>query len=186
MRFSDTSIPGVVLIDLEPARDERGFFARIWEPDAFQAHGLGDRFVQWSISRNLRRGTLRGVHFQLPPSAECKMVRCTRGAIYDVVLDLRKESAAYRRWFAVELSSDNLRSLRIPAGCAHGFQTLADDTDVEYAISTVYHAADSRGVRWDDPAIGIAWPEVAVRILSERDRSFPDFSVIEHELPDSW
>lgn len=186
MRLSDTSIPGVVLIDLEPAYDDRGLFARIWDPEEFRAHGLDDQFVQWSISRSLRRGTLRGMHFQLPPGAECKMVRCTRGAIYDVVLDLRKESAAYRQWFAVELSVSNLRSLRIPVGCAHGFQTLADETDVEYAISTVYHPAHSRGVRWDDPAIGIRWPEVAERVLSERDRSFPDFADVERELPSTW
>jgi dTDP-4-dehydrorhamnose 3,5-epimerase len=186
MKFTETTIPGVMLIEQEPSRDERGFFARIWEPEAFDAHGLHDRYVQWSVSRNTRRGTLRGMHFQLPPSAESKLVRCTRGAIYDVVIDLRRQSDTYRQWFAVELSADNLRGLRIPSGCAHGFQTLENDTDVEYAISTAYDASAARGARWDDPAIGIQWPRTETLILSDRDRSFPDFSDLERELPDSW
>jgi dTDP-4-dehydrorhamnose 3,5-epimerase len=186
MKFTETTIPGVMLIELEPSRDERGFFARIWEPEAFDARGLHDRYAQWSVSRNTRRGTLRGMHFQLPPSAESKLVRCTRGAIYDVVVDLRRQSDTYRRWLAVELSADNLRGLRIPSGCAHGFQTLEDDTDVEYAISTAYDASAARGTRWDDPAIGIQWPLMKTPILSDRDRSFPDFSDLERALPDSW
>lgn len=186
MRFSDTSISGVMLIDTDPVRDPRGFFARTWDWDEFLAHGLRDPFVQWSISRNERRGTLRGLHFQLPPFAESKLVRCRRGAIFDVVVDLRKDSATFRRWFSVELSAGNLRSLWVPPGCAHGFQALDDDSEVEYAISAVYDAAHARGVRWNDDALGILWPDVEVRTMSERDRSLPNVSQVESELPDSW
>jgi dTDP-4-dehydrorhamnose 3,5-epimerase len=176
MRFIATDIPGAYLLELEPFHDERGMFARIWCEEELAEHGLTSSLSQCSISRNTRAGTLRGLHFQGPPHEEAKLVRCTRGAIYDVVLDLRADSPAHGTWFAAELTAENGSGLYVPEGCAHGFQTLVDDTEVLYLISRPYVPAAATGVRWDDSAFAIAWPPVEERTLSERDRSWSDYA----------
>jgi dTDP-4-dehydrorhamnose 3,5-epimerase len=176
MKFTETEIRGVVLVESEPHGDERGTFVRIWDTAVFADHGLNARPAQWSLSSNTRAGTLRGMHYQDEPHAEAKLVRCIRGAMYDVALDLRRDSPSFKRWVAVELRAGDARALYIPEGLAHGFQTLEDETEVLYAISAPYEASASRGVRWDDPAFGIEWPEAADRVISERDRTWPDFS----------
>jgi dTDP-4-dehydrorhamnose 3,5-epimerase len=174
MRFEQTSIPGAVLVEIEPHRDIRGFLARTFCEHEFAAAGLPTRFVQSSVSRNPRRGTLRGMHFQALPSHEAKLVRCTRGSIYDVALDLRPSSISFRRWVGVELSGESGAALFIPQGCAHGFQTLEDDVEVLYSM-TDFHAPDlAHGVRWNDPAFGIVWP-IDQPILSDRDAAYQDF-----------
>jgi dTDP-4-dehydrorhamnose 3,5-epimerase len=175
MVFLDTALPGTHVIEPECVHDARGFFSRLWSAEEFAARGLISRFEHVSVSFNLRKGTLRGMHYQAPPFAETKLVRCTRGAIYDVALDLRPDSAAYRRWIAVELSADNRRTLYIPPGCAHGFQTLTPDAEVLYMIDTPYSAAHGRGVRWNDPRFGITWP-ADERTMNERDAAYPDFA----------
>lgn len=175
MRIEPMPIPGVCLIDVDYLADERGGFARTWDREAFAAHGLRTDIAQCSISFNHRRGTLRGMHYQAEPHAEVKLVRVTRGAIFDVALDLRPTSPMYCKWFATELTADNRRMLYIPKGCAHGFQTLADNTEVAYQISTAYEPAASRGVRWNDPAFGIAWP-LPVSVMHPRDAAYQDFS----------
>ena len=176
MIFTETDLPGAYLIDLERREDERGFFARAWCADEFAEHGLSTRLVQANISFNVRKGTLRGMHFQVEPHAEAKVVRCTRGAIYDVVIDLRPDSDTYKRWLGVELDAEGRRALYVPEGFAHGYQTLAPDTETMYQVSEYYapHAED--GVRWDDPAFGIEWPDPANAFLSEKDRNCPDFT----------
>ena len=174
MTFHDTKLPGVFEIHIEPNSDERGFFARSWCQKEFGDHGLSSNLVQCSVSLNLRKGTLRGMHYQMAPYAETKVVRCTAGAIYDVVLDLRAQSPTFKRWFAKVLSAENRHSLYIPEGCAHGFLTLTDESEVFYQMSEFYHPEAGRGVRWNDPAFQIAWPE-KVEVISERDRSYPDF-----------
>ena len=176
MRFTPTPIPGAVLIDLEPHADERGFFARSLCVDEFREHGLDGRMVQQSLSWNPRRGTLRGLHFQAEPHAEDKLVRVTRGAIFDVIVDLRADSATRGHWFGVELSADNRRQIYIPRGLAHGFQTTEDDTEVFYQMSQSYAPEFAAGVRWNDPAFGIEWP-LAPSTMSDRDRSYPDFTL---------
>jgi dTDP-4-dehydrorhamnose 3,5-epimerase len=174
LRYTAASIEGVVLIDVEPIEDERGFFARSWDDEAFAANGLDTRVVQCNVSYNHRRGTLRGMHYQREPWPETKLVRCTRGGLYDVVIDLRAESPTYCRWEAFELTESNHRTLYIPAGVAHGFQTLTDATEVFYQMSERYRPEASAGVRWNDPAFGIAWP-IADPILSPRDAAWADF-----------
>lgn len=175
MKFIALPLPGVFAIDIEAHSDERGFFARTICEEQFVAHGLVPRFVQHSVSWNLRAGTLRGLHFQAP-NAEHKLVRVTRGAVFDVVVDLRRNSVSYGRWHALELSADNHRQLYIPPGIAHGFQTLLPDTEVAYAMSVPFCAEAARGLRWDDPALAIAWPACAERIISARDRDLPLFA----------
>ena len=175
MKFSPTALVGAYVIDIEPVADERGFFVRSWCREEFARRGLNPDLAQCSISFNKKRGTLRGMHYQAKPHEETKVVRCTRGAIYDVILDLRPESSTFRKWIAVELSADNRRMLYIPAGLAHGFQSLTDDTEVFYQISTPYHPESARGARWNDPAFGIEWP-VAERVISDKDRQYPDFA----------
>jgi dTDP-4-dehydrorhamnose 3,5-epimerase len=175
MRFLALTLPGAYSIEVERREDARGFFARTWCEEEFRARGLAAHIAQCSISFNPRRGTLRGMHYQAPPHAEAKLIRCTRGRVYDVVLDLRAESPAYLRWDAVELSDDNRRTVYVPEGCAHGFQTLTADTELFYQISAPYRPESARGVRWDDPAFGIRWPEDE-RLMSERDRTYPDFA----------
>ena len=162
---------------LEPERheDERGYFARTFCVDELAAQGLETRVAQCSVSWNRRAGTLRGMHYQVPPHEEVKLVRCSRGALYDVLLDLRPSSTSYRAWQAFELSARNGHGLYVPAGVAHGFQTLVDDTEVSYQISSPYQPAAARGIRWDDPAFRIKWPTCESRIISERDRGFPLF-----------
>ncbi len=171
-----SQLSGAYVVDLEPFTDERGSFARIWCADELAAHGLTARLSQASISSNVRAGTLRGMHFQRPPHEEAKVVRCTRGAVYDVVLDLRRDSPMHGRWFAAELSAENGSAVFIPEGCAHGFQTLVDDTEVLYLISTAYAPGAAAGVRWDDPAFAIAWPDAAERTISGRDREWTDYA----------
>jgi len=174
MIFLETPIPGVFEIHLEPLQDERGFFARTWCREEFERHGLNSGLVQCSISLNKRKGTLRGLHYQAPPFQECKLVRCTRGAIFDVVLDLRTQSPAYKLWISVALTAENHRMVYVPEGCAHGFLTMEDESEVFYQMSQVYDADSARGVRWDDPAFRIEWPG-KVEVISGRDRSYRDF-----------
>jgi dTDP-4-dehydrorhamnose 3,5-epimerase len=175
MIFSATPLDGAFLVSLDRHPDERGFFARTWCEQEFTTHGLETRLVQCSISVNRRTGTLRGLHFQASPYEEVKLVRCTRGAIFDVIVDLRPDSPTLARYYAVILNADNRDALYVPRGFAHGFQTLEDDTEVLYQMSEFYQPASARGVRWDDPAFGIAWPDVDERIITARDRAYPDF-----------
>jgi dTDP-4-dehydrorhamnose 3,5-epimerase len=170
--FRPTELPGVWVIEPERSADERGFFARTWCAREFEARGLTAELTQCSVSWNRTRGTVRGLHFQAAPHEEAKLVRCTRGAIHDVALDLRAASPTRRRWVAVELTADNRRMLFVPEGVAHGFQTLADDTEVFYQISREYRPDAQRGVRWHDPALGITWP-VRDAIVSARDAALP-------------
>jgi dTDP-4-dehydrorhamnose 3,5-epimerase len=171
MRYTETKLSGVILVDPERHEDERGFFARLWCRDELAQHGLNPQLAQCSVSNNRRKGTLRGMHYQAEPHAEAKFVQCIRGAIYDVALDLRRDSPSFGKWFAAELTAENRRMLYLPEGCAHGFQTLTDDCDVLYFISTPFHADLSRGVRWDDPAFQIEWP-LPVSMISQRDQSY--------------
>lgn len=173
MRFTTTDIDGVVIVDLDLMTDERGAFARLHCPDEFAAAGLPFVPQQTSLSRNLRAGTLRGMHYEAPPHAESKLVRVVRGRIFDVAVDLRPDSPTYRRWTGTELSADNGRALLIGKGMAHGFVTLEDDTDVLYQIDKVFEPGHGRGVRWNDPAFGIAWPTSPL-VISERDAAYPD------------
>jgi dTDP-4-dehydrorhamnose 3,5-epimerase len=174
VRFTETKLAGAYIVESEPAEDERGFFVRNFCRDEFAAHGLDARVAQTSTSFNHKRGTVRGMHFQTDPFPEAKLVRCTAGAIYDVIVDLRRESVTYGRWLGVELSAANRRSLYVPPHFAHGFQTLEDASEVFYQISEFYHPECARGLRWDDPALGVEWP-LEVSVISERDRAFPDF-----------
>ena len=174
MKFVGTSLHGVYLVEPERQVDERGFFARTWCQREFVAHALVAELVQCNISFNARRGTLRGMHFQDYPRREAKLVRCTRGAVYDVVLDLRAESPTFCLWTAFELTAENRSAVYIPQGLAHGFQTLCDDTELFYQMSEFYDPSLARGVRWNDPAFEIQWP-IGDSILSEKDRSYPDF-----------
>jgi dTDP-4-dehydrorhamnose 3,5-epimerase len=173
--FVETKLAGLYIIEVEKREDERGFFARTFCQHEFEAHGLNPRVAQCSTSFNKKKGTLRGLHYQVAPYAEVKLVRCTAGAIYDVAVDLRPDSPTYKQWVAVEQTDSNRKSFYIPAGCAHGFQTLVDNAEVYYQISEFYHAEAARGVRWDDPALGIVWPDVENRNVSERDMSFGDW-----------
>ena len=174
MKFFETKIPGVFEIRPELIKDNRGFFARCWCQEEFASHGLDSRLAQCNISGSLRKGTLRGMHYQTAPFAETKLVRCTRGAIFDVALDLRPDSPSYKRWTAAILTAENHHMFYIPEGCAHGFLTVEDDSEVFYQMSQFYHPEAARGVRWDDPAFGIDWPE-KVEVISTRDASYPDF-----------
>lgn len=175
MIFKELELPGAFAVEPEPVSDERGFFARTFDADEFAARGLEQSFVQWSVSFNERAGTLRGLHFQTERHAETKLARCTSGALYDVLVDLRPDSPTFKRWIAVELSAENRQSLYIPKGLAHGFQTLEGGTEISYAISPAYEPSASSGVRWDDPVFGIEWPPADERVISEKDRSWPDF-----------
>ncbi|MCZ7562532.1 MAG: dTDP-4-dehydrorhamnose 3,5-epimerase [Burkholderiales bacterium] len=172
MKFLTTPLLGAFVIELAPIVDDRGFFARSWCAKEFAAHGLNPSLVQCNVSFNKRRGTLRGMHYQVSPHEEAKIVRCTMGAIYDVIVDLRAAAPSYRRWFAIELSAANRRMMYCPEGVAHGFQTLMDDTEVFYQMSESHHPESARGVRWDDPAIGIEWPPTETRIISFGDANF--------------
>ena len=159
------------MVDLEPFEDERGFFARAWSPDEFEARGLNPALAQVNVGFNARRGTLRGLHFQHAPHQEAKLIRCTRGAIYDVAVDLRPGSPTLHRWVSVELTMDNHRMLYIPEGCAHGYVTLTDDAEIAYQTSKAYAPDAAAGARYDDPAFGIEWP-IAVEVISEQDRTW--------------
>ena len=174
MIFRETKIPGAFAIELDRHVDERGSFARVWCARELERRGLCSRLAQCSLSTNARAGTLRGMHYSVPPAPETKVVRCVRGAIYDVLLDLRASSPTYQRWLAETLTADNGLALYVPEGVAHGFQTLEAESHVLYQISEFFDPACARGVRWDDPAFGIEWPE-ADRILSERDNTYASF-----------
>jgi dTDP-4-dehydrorhamnose 3,5-epimerase len=172
MKFVETELKGAFIIEPDRLEDERGFFARVFCEEEFAAHGLETHFVQCSISFNHRKGTLRGMHYQAPPHEETKIVRCSGGLIYDVIVDLREDSGTYRKWVGIELSATNHRMVYVPAGFAHGFQTLEDNCEVHYQISVEYNPASSRGLHYADHELAIAWP-LPVKVISERDRSFP-------------
>ncbi len=175
MIFRDTPLPGAYVLEPERIEDQRGFFARIWCKNELRARGLSCELAQSNVGFSRRRGTLRGLHFQRPPHAEVKIVRCTRGSVFDVIVDLRPESPTYRRWFGVELSEENGKMLYVPEGCAQGYLTLADNTEIYYHTSEFYHPESASGVRYDDPEFGIAWPgEIAV--MSQQDQHWPDHS----------
>jgi len=174
MIFVPLPLNGAHLIDVEPRPDERGFFVRTWCAREFAARGLNTRLAECAVSFNRRRGTLRGLHYQVAPHAQAKLVQCARGAIHDVIVDLRPESPTYRQWSAVTLTEASRRMLYVPEGFAHGFQTMEDATEVLYHLSDFYHPAAERGIRWDDPGFAIVWPE-AERTVSSRDQTFADF-----------
>jgi dTDP-4-dehydrorhamnose 3,5-epimerase len=180
--FHETVLRGAYVVETEPLSDDRGLFARTWCQREFAARGLETRVAQCSTSFNAKTGTLRGMHYQIEPFAETKIVRCTRGAIHDVVIDLRDDSPTFRRYFEIVLSADNRKTIYVPKGFAHGFQTLEDDTEVLYQISQFYSPEHARGVRWDDPAFGIRWPD-AVRTIADRDRSYPDVDAVAVAVP---
>jgi dTDP-4-dehydrorhamnose 3,5-epimerase len=174
-----TSLPGVAIIEIEPSIDERGSLGRTFDAEVFAAHGLDSRVAQCSTSSNARAGTLRGLHYQAAPHGESKLVRCTRGRIFDVVVDLRTQSPTHKHWIGIELSADGVRSLFVAEGCAHGFQTLEDNSEVHYQMTSAYVPDAYRGVRWSDPAFAIEWPEppAGERLMSTRDRDFPDYAI---------
>lgn len=171
MIFQKTKLQDAYLIEIEKRSDQRGFFARMWCRKEFEDHGLVSQVVQTNISYNIKKGTIRGMHFQIDPYQETKLVRCTRGAIYDVIIDLRADSPTYGEWTGVELSADNYRMIYVPKNFAHGFQTLADDTEVTYQVTEFYTPGAERGLRYDDPAFGIIWP-LPVSVISEKDKSW--------------
>lgn len=175
MRFIETKLKDAYIIEMELIDDERGFFARSWCQNEFKERGLNTNLVQCNVSFNLKKGTLRGLHYQVKPHEEAKLVRCTKGAIYDVIIDLRPESPTFKKWVAVELTAENHKMLYIPEGMAHGFQTLEDNSEVFYQMSEFYHPDLARGIRWDDPVFRIEWLDCDRRVISEKDQSYADF-----------
>lgn len=178
MRLEPLALDGAYLLIQEPVTDERGFFARTFDASQLASAGLVTEFPQWSVSFSFRRGTLRGLHWQQAPYLETKLVQCTAGAVYDVIVDLRRASPDFGKWVAVTLSAENRQMLYVPAGFGHGFQTLQDNSEFYYHISEPYRAESARGVRWNDPDLAIEWPAAEHRILSERDKNLPTLSVI--------
>jgi dTDP-4-dehydrorhamnose 3,5-epimerase len=174
MIFRETELNGAFLIEPERLEDNRGFFARAWCRKEFMAHGLTGALVQSNISFNKRTGTLRGMHFQTAPYEEAKLVRCTKGAVYDVIIDLRPDSSTFLRWIAAELTAENHKMLYVPENFAHGYQTLADNTEVFYQVSQFYSPGSEQGLRYNDPTFGIKWP-MDVQVISHKDRSWPDY-----------
>jgi dTDP-4-dehydrorhamnose 3,5-epimerase len=174
MNFLETRLKGSFIIEPERMSDERGFFARTWCKREFSAHGLNSRLVQCNVSFNKKRGTVRGMHHQAAPREEAKIVRCTMGAIYDVLIDLRPDSPTFKEWFSVELTAENRKMIYIPEDFSHGFMTLADNSEVFYQMTEFYAPDCARGIRWNDPVFGIIWPE-NVTMISERDQHYPDF-----------
>lgn len=177
MVFAETGLPGAMIVEVERHADERGFFARSWCTREFAERGLNPTVVQCNVSGNRARGTLRGMHYQVAPHAEAKLVRCTKGAIYDVIIDLRPSSPTFLQHVGVELTADNHRALYIPEGFAHGFMTMQDDSEVFYQMSALYEPAAARGVRWNDPMFRIDWP-LPVSVISTQDREYPDFKPV--------
>ncbi len=171
MIFTETPLPGAYVVEIERIEDNRGFFARSWCAKEFQTHGLNPRLAQCNVSFNKKKGTLRGMHYQIAPHQEAKLVRCPRGAIYDVIVDLRPGSQAFKQWFGVELTAENGKMLYVPEGLAHGFQTLQDNTEVFYQMSKFYQPGSARGVRFDDPAFCIEWPLKSV-VISDTDKGY--------------
>lgn len=174
MHFTETNLRGAFIIEPERLEDERGFFARSWSEREWAAHGLDSHLVECNLSFNKKRGTLRGMHFQTAPRGQAKLVRCTMGAAYDVVIDLRNESATFKKWVAVELTAQNRLMLYVPVGFAHGFQTLKDETEIFYQMSEVYAPEYAEGVRWNDPTFQVEWL-AQVEVISARDNQYPDF-----------
>ena len=174
MIFTETKLKGAFIIELEKLEDERGFFARTWDQKLFEENGLNSRIVQCSISFNKLKGTIRGLHFQIPPHEEAKLVSCIKGKIFDVIVDLRSSSDTYKKWFSIELNDQNKKMLYIPEGFAHGFQTLEDNTLVYYQISEIYSPEHARGVRWDDNTFQIEWP-LKKTVISKKDSSYQSF-----------
>jgi dTDP-4-dehydrorhamnose 3,5-epimerase len=177
MVFTETALPGAYIIELQRNQDERGFFARSWCQREFTQHGLDPCVAQCNISYNQSKGTLRGMHFQISPFAEAKLVRCTRGAIYDVIVDLRSSSPTFIHWVSAELTAENHNALYAPKGFAHGFQTLEDDTEVFYQMSEFYTPQAARGIRWNDPALNILWP-LEIGPISQKDQAYEDFDPV--------
>lgn len=175
MKFTETKLKGAYVIEVDRIEDYRGFFGRSWCQKEFAEHGLNPNLVQCNISFNLKKGTLRGMHYQAKPHEEAKLVRCVKGGIYDVIIDLRPDSPTFKDWFSVELNSENRQMIYIPEGMAHGCQTLVDNTEVFYQMSEFFCSESARGVRWDDSIFGIDWPEISQRVISEKDRSYSDF-----------
>jgi dTDP-4-dehydrorhamnose 3,5-epimerase len=177
MIFAQTKLPGAYIVDLQKRHDNRGFFARAWCRNEFQDQGIPMQVVQANLAHTEKRGTLRGMHYQIPPHAELKFFRCIRGVIYDVMLDLRPESPTFGQWLGVELSAENRLAVFIPAGFAHGYQTLTDDAEVFYMVSEAYAPGAESGIRWNDPAFGIEWPITENLTLSEKDLNWPDYDI---------
>jgi dTDP-4-dehydrorhamnose 3,5-epimerase len=174
MKFTETKLAGAFVIDLEKRADERGFFARTWDKQEFEKRGLATNFVQASMSYTKKRGTLRGIHYQKAPHVENKLIHVTKGKIYDCIVDLRKGSSTYKKWFGIELSGDTYQGLYIPEGFAHGFITLTDNVEVRYMMTAVYESAAQAGVRYDDPAFAISWP-IPITTISKKDANFIDY-----------
>ena len=173
MKFTETRLKGAYIIDIEPHDDKRGFFARVWCRKEFAEQGLASSLAQCSIAYNSKRGTLRGMHYQEAPHEEIKLVRCTKGAVYDVIVDLRPGSGTFRQWIGVELSEDNRRTIYIPEGFAHGYITLKQDSELFYQMSEFYVPEAGTGVRWNDPVLGIEWPDVGDITVADRDQAWP-------------
>ena len=173
MIFTETKLPGAYIIDIEPREDERGFFSRVWCVNEFKAHNLNTNLLQCNIAYNHKKGILRGMHFQHQPYAEVKLVRCTKGAVFDVIIDLRQDSPTYKEWLGVELAEENHRMLYVPEGFAHGYLTLRDNSELFYQVTQVYSPDAEGGVRWDDPAFGVQWPATANLLISDKDQNWP-------------
>jgi dTDP-4-dehydrorhamnose 3,5-epimerase len=178
--FKETSLKGAFVVELEKLGDERGFFARAWCRNEFETHGLNPRLVQCNVSFNLRKGTLRGMHYQTAPYEEAKLIRCTTGSIFDVIIDVRPGSATFAQHFGIFLTREERTMLYVPEGFAHGFLTLEDNTEVFYQMSEFFAPDNARGFRWDDPRFGIEWPS-EVLVISDRDRNYPDFGFADGE-----
>jgi dTDP-4-dehydrorhamnose 3,5-epimerase len=175
MIFTETSIHGAYLVDLKRMEDHRGFFARAWSASEFAEKGLPTHFPDVNFSHSAHKGTIRGMHYQKAPHEEAKFVRCVRGALFDVIIDLRPDSPTFLQWAGFEISASSYQAIFVPAGCAHGVQSLEDDTEMFYMVSATYQPAAEAGIRWDDPFFPIAWPDVGRRIVSDKDLSWPDF-----------
>ena len=175
MQFKETKLSGAYIIDLDTLEDERGFFARAFCQKEFEENGLKSNIAQCNLSFNHKKGTLRGMHYQVKPYEEVKMVRCTQGKILDVIIDLRKDSATYKKWVGVELSAENNSMLYVPEGFAHGYQTLEDNSVVYYQVTEFYQPGSERGIRWNDPAFNIDWP-LEISVISDKDNSHPDYT----------
>lgn len=177
MNFIKTSIAGAWLVDISRMEDHRGFFARAWSDAAFAEKNLPTHFPDVNLSLSLRKGTIRGMHYQKAPHEEAKFVRCVRGALYDVIIDLRPDSPTFLKWAGFEITASSYQALFVPAGCAHGVQTLEDNTEMLYMVSACYAPAAEAGIRWDDPFFGVVWPDVGRRTVSDKDLGWPDFNL---------
>ena len=176
MIFEETNLKGAFVIRIEKRADERGFFARAWCKKEFEAHGLSLQFVQSNLAASRHKNTMRGMHYQSAPFQEAKLIRCTKGAVYDVIIDLRPDSATYEGWFGIELNMDSHKMLYVPENFAHGYQTLVDDSEVYYQVSAFYSPEHEKGIRWNDPAFDIKWPVTKDLVISEKDKNWPDYS----------